>query len=178
MTASSCFWIVSVPCQMDRAFKHILPSLGTACIHLMHLRSHLPCRSRRSWARMATDGISVQPFQFGQQRLDVGERAIADVGPADQAVAIDDEGAVQRLAVVRIPARDRLPDAVGQRRPRGRGRSGAGSGNPRYLRIRSSENSGVSPLTASTRAPRSRNRDIATSSSTRWVTHAMQVEPR
>ena len=58
--------------------------------------------------------VHCEPVQLRQQRLDVGERAIADVGPADRAVAVDDEGAVQGLAVVLLAARERLPDAVGQ----------------------------------------------------------------
>ncbi len=57
----------------------------------------------------------LEPVQLRQQRLDVPEGAIADIGPADQAVTVDDERAVQRLAVVLVGAWQRLPDAVSQR---------------------------------------------------------------
>ncbi len=69
----------------------------------------LPWDCRRGGNALA---VAVQASQLSQQGLDVRERAIAEVSPADQAMAVDQERPVQGLAVILPAARDRFPGAV------------------------------------------------------------------
>ena len=80
------------------------------------------CRLRRMVAR---GRLPEEPLRFAQQELVVHEGLVADVLPADQALAVDEERAVQRLlleVVVAAIGLERFQRVVGHKRQRDRAR--------------------------------------------------------